>query len=99
MIFRLRLTVYSLDANAFEHLANARPRPTMEKTRYIIRRIGEKLAAPEPNEQSEMLPCRSFGIRLGRSRRERSVRKAQGSPIPPQMSQLTEHLGIGAAQQ
>src|ERR1700723_1812321 len=46
-----------------------------------------------------MLPCRSFGIRMGRSRRERGVRKAQRTLIPTQKSQLPEHPGVGTAQQ
>ena len=46
-----------------------------------------------------MLPCRSFGIRVSRGRRERCVRKAQRTPIPTQMGQLPEHLGVGTAQQ
>jgi hypothetical protein len=46
-----------------------------------------------------MLPRRAFCIRAGRCLRERSVRKAQRTRIPTQMSQSTEHLGVGTAQE
>ena len=99
MIFRLGLPVYPLDADPLKRLPNARKWAAVERTRQIVRGIGEKFAASQPNEQSEMLPCRSFGIRSGRSRRELCVREAQRSPVPREMSQSSQQLGVGTSQQ
>ena len=77
MIFRLRLPVHSLDADTLKHLPKARERAPMQKTREIVRRIGQELAATESNEQREMLTCRDFRIGSGRSLPERGVREAQ----------------------
>jgi len=99
MIFRLRLPVHSLDADTLKHLPKARERAPMQKTREIVRRIGQQLAATESNEQREMLTCRDFCVGPCRSLRERSVRKAQRTQVPAQFSQAPEQWGIGTARQ
>jgi hypothetical protein len=44
-----------------------------------------------------MLSCRDFGIAPSRSLSERGMRKAQQTLVPAQLSETTEHFGIGAA--
>src|SRR5882757_692827 len=99
MIFRLRLPVHSLDADTLKHLPKARERAPMQKTREIVRRIGQELTTTESNEQREMLACCDFSIGSGRSLRERAVRKAQRTQVAAQIGQTAEQRGIGAARQ
>src|ERR1700681_636213 len=79
MIFRFRLPVHPLDADTLQHLPQARERAPMQRTREIVRRVRQQLAATESNEQREMLACRNFSIGPGRSLAECGVRKTQWS--------------------
>src|SRR5262245_57469678 len=66
VILRLQLTLDPLDAEAPKVLAQSRERALMEKTGQVVGRIGEKLAAPQPDEEIEELPPHAFNTGPGR---------------------------------
>ncbi len=99
MIFRLRLTGNALDAELGQVGAQARERPLVQEPGEIVGAVGQKLAAPEADEEVEILALDARGIgpagRLG----ERGVGQSDRRSVAAQAAQPVQQPGIRSPRQ
>ena len=102
MIFRLGLPFGTLDAPGLEICAQPRQRPLMQEAGQVVRSVGQKLAAPEADEEIEIFPLDALRIGLGCSRSKDVVGQRQriaGFPAATEAGQAFQEIGIRAANQ
>ena len=99
VILGLRLAGGSLDCKLFKMRAQPRERTLMQKAGEIIRRVGQKLSAPEPDEQVEIFPLDAFGAGPLRRLRERRVCQPERAWIPAQRGETLEQRAVRRARE
>src|SRR5262245_16993988 len=75
--FRLGLAVAALDTESCELLAQPRERTLKQKSRLIIRAVGQQFPAPEPDKEVEVLALGALRGCAAGGFRKRSMRDAE----------------------
>ena len=100
MILGLRLAFGALDAEPREILAQPRQRPLVQEAGEIVRAVGQQLAAPEPDEEIEILALDALGIgAAARPRRARHAPARAGSHRRASVREPLEQRGVRRARE
>src|SRR5262249_44683211 len=99
VILRLGVSGRALDTETAQSSAQARERSLVEKAADIVRSVGQKLAASDPDEEVEIPPLRALHAGPAGSLRERNVGKTERCRITLQAGQPRKQLRIRGARE
>ena len=100
MVLGLDISLGALNSQPVEILAQARQRALVEKSGQVIRTVGQKLAAPDADEEVEKLTRDRFGDPSGRGLGQRCMRNTKRRCIPVKLGDASEQHRIrGTCQQ
>src|SRR6266852_1188155 len=99
MILGLGLAGSPFDAELLQIRAQPRQRPLVQKTGEIVGPIGQKLAAPDADEEIEIFALDALDLAAAGGVRERGMRRSDRARIAAQAGEALEQAGIGGARE
>src|SRR6266481_1737583 len=99
VILGFRLFLSPLKAKLLQGFADPGEGSPIEITCQIIRRVGEKFATPESDEEIEIFALDPFRAHARGCSTDRPVRGAQWRSIAAEAGQKLDHLGIRTVRQ
>src|SRR5439155_4356938 len=94
VVFGFTLPLDAFDAESPQILAQARQRALVEKSGQVVRTVGQKLAAPDADEEVEKLARDRFGDPSGRGLGQRCMRNTKRRCIPVKLGDASEQHRI-----
>ena len=99
MILRLVIALDAFNTDHREIIPQACERTLVQEAGEIVRGVGQKLAAPEPDEEIEILALDAREIRSRRGFGESDMRDAERAGIAAEPRKARKQVGIGSTRE